>query len=125
MSKNRILTAFQNLLNSNRNLFNEAIYKLLGGVTQTYNCDLNTLMVKGYADNPDVNAIVNQMATKSVAVPYIIKPIDDKKAYQNLKRFPNNPTYLQTKKIDLLKKQAFKDNEQPMPIDRPNPNQTW
>ena len=125
MAKNRFSLALDAFLNPNKNYFNEALYKLIGMQTTTYNHTLEVLMIKGYGENPDVNAVVNQMCSKSTAVPYIIKPIEDEKAYKKLKRFPNNPNYLQTKSIDLLKKEAFKDEEQPMPIDRPNPNQSW
>lgn len=125
MAINRFRLALDAFLNPNKNYFNEAIYRQVGGLTTTYNATLETLMIKGYGENPDVNAIVNQMASKTTAVPYIIKPIEDKKAFNKLKRFPNNPSYLQTKKIELLKKEAYKDDEQPMPIDKPNPNQSW
>lgn len=125
MAVNRFRLALDVLLNPNKNYFNEALYKSIGGITTTYNRTLETLITKGYGENPDVNAIVNQMASKTTAVPYIIKPIDDEKAYKKLKRFPINPTYLQQKKIDLLKEEAYKDIEQSMPLDKPNPNQTW
>lgn len=125
MAVNRFRLALEVFLNPNKNYFNEALYRQVGGLTTTYNATLETLIVKGYGENPDVNAIVNQMASKSTAVPYIVKPIEDEKAYKKLKRFPNNPTFLQQKKITLLKEDAHKDIEQPMPMARPNPNQTW
>ena len=125
MAVNRFRLALGVLLNPNKNYFNEAFYKAVGMQTTTYNSTLDVLMTKGYGENPDVNAIVNQMASKTTAVPYIIKPIEDEKKYNQLKRFPTNPTYLQKKKIEFLKKEAFKDVEQLMPLERPNPNQTW
>ena len=85
MAKNRIALAWDMLTNPNKNLFNEAIYKLVGGITNTYNFDLETLLVKGYGENPDVNAIVNQQASKTSAVPYCIKVIDDEDAYKKIK----------------------------------------
>jgi uncharacterized membrane protein len=123
MAVNRFRLAWDTFVNPNK--FNEALYKLVGAQTTTYNATLETLMTKGYGENPDVNAIINQMASKSTAVPYIVKPIEDEKAYKKIKRFPNNPTYLQQKKLELLIKEAYKDVEQPMPIEKPNPNQTW
>ena len=125
MAVNRFRVALDAFLNPNKNYFNEALYKLIGGNTTTYNPTLQTLMEKGYGENPDVNAIINQMASKTMAVPYIIKPIDDEKAFKKYKRFPKDPTFLQQKKLNKIKAEAFKDDEQPMPIDRPNPNQTW
>jgi hypothetical protein len=129
MTKNRFQVAwdaFKNPAANQKNLFNESIYKMVGGYTSTYNADLETLITKGYGENPDVNAIVNQQASKTTAVPYCIKKIDDAQAYKKLKQFPNNPTFQQKLSINKLKKKAFEtDSEMPMPIERPNPNQKW
>lgn len=126
MAKNRIALAWDILTNPNKNLFNQSIYKLVGGYTSTYNATLETLIVKGYGENPDVNAIINQQASKTVAVPYCIKLIEDETAVKKLKRYPNNPTYQQKLAINKLKKKAYKtDTELPMPLERPNPNQSW
>jgi Phage portal protein len=124
MAKNRIQLAWDAL--TNKNSFNSAIYKMVGGLTTTYNRTLETLLIKGYGENPDVNAIINQQASKTTAVPYYIKKIEDKVARKKLKQFPNNPTFQQKLSIQKLEQKAFKsDSEQPMPIERPNPNQTW
>lgn len=127
MAKNRFLVAWDAFINPNsNNRFNEAIYKLIGGTTNTYNTTLETLLVKGYGENPDVNAIVNQMASKTTIVPYYIKEIDDEDSLKKLKRFPVNPNYQQKLSINKLKKKAYKtDSELPMPVERPNPIQTW
>ena len=71
MAKNRIALAWDVLTNGNKNLFNESIYKLVGGLTSTYNHTLETLIVKGYGENPDVNAIVNQQASKTTSIPFL------------------------------------------------------
>jgi hypothetical protein len=126
MTKNRFQLAWDAFINPNKNLFNESIYKLVGGLTSTYNRDLETLITKGYGENPDVNAIINQQASKTISVPYYIKEIDDKEAVKKLKRFPNNPTFQQKLTISKLQKKAYKtDSELKMPIDRPNVNQSW
>jgi len=125
MAVNRFRLALDAFLNPNKNYFNEALYRQVGGITTTYNSTLETLLVKGYGENPDVNSIVNQMASKTTAVPYIIKPIKDDDSYNKLKRLPIDKTFVQKKQYDLLNKEAHKDIEQPMPLLRPNPNQTW
>jgi hypothetical protein len=126
MTKNRFQLAWDAFINPNKNLFNESIYKLVGGLTSTYNRDLETLITKGYGENPDVNAIINQQASKTISVPYYIKEIDDKEAVKKLKRFPNNPTFQQKLTISKLQKKAYKtDSELKMPLDRPNVNQSW
>ncbi len=126
MIKNRLVLAWDALRNGNQNKYNEAIYKLVGGLTSTYNATLETLIVKGYGENPDVNAIINQQASKTTAVPYCVKKIDDKEAYKKLKQYPNNPTFQQKIAISKLKKKAYdSDSEQIMPLEVPNPNQSW
>jgi len=126
MAKNRILMAWDVLTNPNKNYFNESIYKMVGGQTQSYNQTLETLIVKGYGENPDVNAIVNQMASKTTSVPYCIKKIDDKESLKKIKRYPINTTFQQKREIKKLQLKAYEtDTELPMPLERPNPNQTW
>lgn len=127
MAKNRLLLAWDVLTNKvARNFFNEAIYKFVGTLTTTYNNDLETLITKGYGENPDVNAIVNQQAQKTAIVPYVVKIVEDEKTYKRLKRFPNNPTYSQKLKIKQLETKAYKnDTELPFPLEKPNPTQTW
>jgi len=126
MAKNRILMAWDVLTNPNKNYFNESIYKMVGGITQSYNPILETLIVKGYGENPDVNAIVNQMASKTTSVPYCIKKIDDEESLKKIKRYPINTTFQQKREIKKLQLKAYEtDTELPMPLERPNPNQTW
>ena len=125
MAVNRFRLALDAFLNPNKNYFNEALYRQVGGITTTYNRTLDVLIEKGYGENPDVNAIVNQMASKTTAVPYIIKPIKDDESYNKKKRLPIELSYIQKKQYNLLNKQAHEDIEQPMPLLRPNPNQTW
>lgn len=126
MAKNRISMAWDILTNPNKNLFNEAIYRLVGGQTNTYNQSLEVLLNKGYGENPDVNAMVNQMASKSTVVPYYIKNIEDEEIYKQIKRFPIDTTYQQKQTIKKLKAKAYdSDSEMPMPLLVPNPTQTW
>jgi hypothetical protein len=126
MAKNRISMAWDILTNPNKNLFNEAIYRLVGGQTNTYNQSLEVLLNMGYGANPDVNAMVNQMASKSTVVPYYIKNIEDEEIYKQIKRFPIDTTLQQKQTIKKLKAKAYdSDSEMPMPLLVPNPTQTW
>lgn len=109
----------------NQNLFNEAIYKMVGGQTNTYNPTLEVLLTKGYGENPDVNSIINQQASKTTVVPFVIKKIDDNDSYQKARRFPIDPTFLQKKRLSKIETKAYEEQEQKMPLERPNTNQTW
>lgn len=126
MAKNIFKVAWDTFMNFDRNKFNESVYKLVGGLTNTYNPTLETLLVRGYGENPDVNAMINQMASKSTIVPYAIKSIEDEDALKQIKRFPIDTTIQQKFAISKLKKKAYKtDSELPMPLKQPNPTQTW
>lgn len=122
-----LIDRFRSLLNRNNtnNLFNKAIYNYVGGYTNTYNATLETLMTKGYGENPIVNAVVNMQASKTTQVPYAIKKIDDEDSYIKSKRYPIDINYFQKKALQRLELKAYEADEQPMPLQRPNPNQTW
>lgn len=128
MAKNRFLMAWDALRNPNtftKNLFYQSVFKLIGGQTTTYNPTLDTLLVEGYGKNPDVNAMVNQMASKSTVVPYYIKKVEDERAVKLFKSYPLDLTFQQKRQLEKIKTKAYSDTEMPMPLERPNPLQTW
>jgi len=126
MAKNRIQLAWDVLKNPNANLFNESIYKLVGGITNTYNYDLETLLTKGYGENPDVNAIVNQQCSKTTVIPYCVKKISDEDSYKKLKSYPIDLSLNQKMAVKKLELKAYdSDSEQPFPLAKPNPTQSW
>jgi hypothetical protein len=128
---NRFSSAFNALIGKDTvvNKLNEAIFSIFGGGFTRYDNTNTELLNKGYGENPDVFAIINQMATKTVSIPYCVKKVKDQKARNELmnlyKATKNNLSYLQKKtKLSLLTK-AYEDDEQVFPMDEPNPNQTW
>jgi hypothetical protein len=117
--------AFKNPQTYTQNKLYEAVFRLLGGQTNTYNQDISVLLIKGYGENPDVNAMVNQMALKSTVVPFYIKKIKDEKKLQLVKSYPIELTPQQKKQLDKIKAETYSDEYLPMPLDRPNTLQTW
>jgi len=121
--------AWNGLNKTEENLFNQAIYNMVGGQTNTYNATLETLLIKGYGENPDVNAIVNQMSSKTTVVPFAIKKIENPKAAKQLRQLhqvtKGDLSFLQKKEAKALEQKAYREDEQKMPLERPNPNQTW
>lgn len=112
-----------------KNTFNHAFYQFLGGGYTQYDVNNKTYLDKGYNLNPDVYACINQMATKTQSVPYCVKKIDDKGAYSKLNQL-NTATkglhsFIQNVKKLQLEKKAYKADELPFPMERPNPTQTW
>lgn len=108
------------------NLFNRAFYGMLGNTATAYSTTLDTLITKGFGENPDVFAIINQQASKSMIVPYAIKDVEDEMALSKIKSYPIDSTFQQKLAINKLKKKAYKtDSEKPMPLDKPNPLQSW
>jgi len=128
MTKNRLSIAWDALTNPQKytqNKLYEAVFRLLGGQTNTYNSDLTTLLVRGYGENPDVNAMVNQMASKSTVVPFYVKKIKDEKKLNLVKSYPIELTIQQKKQLAKIKAETYSDEYLSMPIDRPNTLQSW
>jgi hypothetical protein len=128
MAKNRLQSAweaFRNPQTYTQNKLYEAVFRLLGGQTNTYNQDLATLLVRGYGENPDVNAMVNQMASKSTVVPFYVKKIKDEKKLSLVKSFPIELTVQQKKQLAKIKAETYSNEYLPMPLERPNTLQTW
>ena len=112
------------------NKYYEAFLKTIGGsYTQYDERDRKAYIDKGYLYNPDVYAIVQQMATKQASIPWAVKMIKDKSAKTNLDRLMIQTkgivTPQQTAKLKSLKTKAFQEKELDFPLDRPNPLQTW
>jgi len=118
------------ILDSVRNKFNEAFFWGSLG-TDAYNDDQN---LKNYIDyayniNPDVYSVVNQISNKFTSIPYVIKEIEDEKSEKQLTKLNNATKYnysigQEVKAIQLSKK-AYSDDYMDMPLEQPNPNQTW
>jgi hypothetical protein len=117
--------AFKNPQTYTQNKLYEAVFRLLGGQTNTYNQDISVLLIKGYGENPDVNAMINQMALKSTVVPFYVKKIKDEKKLQLVKSYPIELTPQQKKQLDKIKAETYSDEYLRMPLDRPNALQTW
>lgn len=114
-----------------QNKFNEAFFwGSLGGQVINDDNDLKRYIDYGYNINPDVYSVVNQISNKFTSIPYVIRPIEDEKANKKLQRLNTatkyNYTIAQEVKAYELKEQAFGDEDlMPMPLDKPNPQQSW
>ena len=111
------------------NKFNEAFFKYLGSGYTQYDKNLKTYIEKGYNINPLVYAPINQMSTKTASIPYAIKKVEDKKAFNKrnkIKSSTNMEMSIQQKVRYLaLETKAFDDDDLEFPLERPNPNQSW
>ena len=66
-----------------RNAFaNSFLWGSLGGIVTDNDKEVARYIDMAYNINPDVFAIVNQMASKFISIPYCITDIEDKKSYQ-------------------------------------------
>lgn len=113
-----------------KNQFNEAFF--WGSVgNQVTDDDKNTqkYFEYGYNINPDVYSIVNQIANKFTSIPYVIQEIKDKDSYQKYTTLNQATKYAYSFKQELeaynLKEKAFDESYMPMPLNQPNPEQTW
>lgn len=105
------------------NAFNDAFFSLLGGGWTRYDSKGRTYVDKGYNENPDVFAIVSQIARKFGSVPGVLKEVKDAKASRQLKQLYKKGLSPQEliKKIRLETKAYSGDMEEiDEPIERPN-----
>lgn len=111
------------------NAFNKAFYSLVGNGYTQYDYDSKVYLEKGYNINPDVYAIINKQTVKMVSVPYAVKKIKDKKAYNDLMQFKQatkgDVSFTQFVKQVKLQIKAYGDETMSFPLEQPNPNQTW
>lgn len=124
-----ILANMTNRLMGSNNKFNEAFYKFLGSGYTHYDINNQTYIDKGYNLNPDVYACISQMTQKTLAVPYEVKMIKDKKQYRKLQQLQHatkgNINYIQQVKKVLLESKSYDEVDMPFPLEQPNPTQTW
>ena len=115
--------------NTNINKYNQSFFKLLGINWTAYDNNAPTYIEEGYNINPIVYAVVSQMATKTSSVPFKIKKIESKQTKAKidnlLKATGYNLSAQQYGKKMLLEKKAYSSDDIAMPLERPNPLQTW
>lgn len=79
--------------------------------------------------NPDVRAIIDQQATKTASIPYHIEKIKDETKYHQLTQLRKATNYSFTPQQEfksiILQSESYDENLLPMPLDRPNPLETW
>ena len=122
-------TWFSNKQNKSVNKFNQAFFKMLGGGYTSYDTNNQTYIDKGYNYNPVVFSVINQRSKKVGSVPFAIKEIENSDVKKqrdlllNATKFDLTPQ--QEIKRRLFESKAFKQGYVGMPLERPNPLQTW
>lgn len=119
----------RNLFAPNRNLYNDAFFKLLGSGNTNYDTKAGTYLEKGYLYNPDVYSVIQQQSIKHASIPREIKIIEDTKAKRQIDNLRmatkgNLSPQQHLRKLSLEAK-AYKQEYLSWPLDRPNPMQTW
>lgn len=105
------------------NAFNEAFFSLIGGGWTAYDSSAKTYIEKGYNENPDVYAIVSQIARKFSSVPGVLKEVKDKKAKKELKRlYGQSLTPQEVLRKSKLEIKAYSEDLEEIeePLERPN-----
>lgn len=105
------------------NVFNEAFFSLLGAGWTKYDAKGITYIDKGYNENPDVFAIISQIARKFSSVPGVLKEVKDKKASRQLKSlYRKSLTPQESIKKIRLETKAFSEDMEEIedPLERPN-----
>lgn len=125
VNKNTQTHTFDNTL---LNKINQALLGLGVGFVP-YDNSMKTYVESGYNANPDVFAVVSQKSTEVTRIPYFIKSVKDtqqKEKYNQFRLMSKNVLSpdLSIKKT-LLSHKAFEEKEFMMPLEKPNPNQSW
>ena len=112
------------------NAFNDAfMWATTGGGYAPYDVSMNTYLEEGYNTNSLVFSVINAMANKSSTVPLYIREVKDEESFKRLKQFRDatsfNMALTQKLKHMALESKAFADQVAPLPLDKPNPYQTW
>lgn len=111
------------------NKYNDAFFSWLGSSYTSYDTKGKTYLDKGYNINPIVYSVISQRASKFASVPFNVKKINDeqqKRLRDNLIKSTNyDLTPQQEVKRLLYESKAFDDEFIEMPLERPNPLQTW
>lgn len=109
--------------------FAEAFYKLMGGSYTAYDSATKTYIDEGYNGNPIVYSVVQQMATKTMAVPYEVKRKKKDNALKTYRKHKKNNIEIKSPSDLLnrmrLKNEAMDDEILAMPMEKPNPLQSW
>lgn len=120
---------FDRFKKNSGNKYNQAFFKWSGGLSTNYDDNLTTYIEKGYNINPIVYSVVNQISVKTASIPFYIKKVDDKQTkskIDNLLKSTNHDlTPLQELKKRQYESKAFDKEYKEIPLDRPNPLQTW
>jgi len=99
-----------------------------GSSSGTYEHTATNYVSHGYNHNPIVYSVVSQMANKTASIPFYIKKVEDKIAYQkwlNLRSVTKHDyTFEQKLRSVKLEIKAFQQ-DLPFPLEKPNPFQTW
>lgn len=128
---NRIISAAfgREPINISYNKYNEAFFSMLGGGYTNYDTNGSSYLDNGYNVNPIVFSVIRQQSTKTASIPYSIRKVEDEKAKSKLnvllKATNNNLTAQQQIKKVVLENKAFSDDVLDMPLEVPNPLQTW
>ena len=111
------------------NAFNDAFLWATGGGYSPYDADQKTYLEEGYNTNSLVFSVINAMAMKSSTVPLYIRKVRDEEAFEGLKRIRQatgmDMGLTQKLKYRGLEAKAYADQVLPLPLERPNPYQTW
>jgi len=93
----------------------------VGNIPIPYDFTKTWAIETAFAKNPDVYAIIAQMANKSASIPFFIKKIQDE---SSLKNYYSTRQFL-TKNSLKYKAKAFNDEYLPLPLAQPNSLYKW
>ena len=111
------------------NKYNDAFLKWVGGSFTSYDDKGETYIDDGYNINPIIYSVVSQRANKLSSVPFNVKKVVDKNEKRKRDRLITSTKYDLTPQQEvkrlLYESKAFDSEYVGLPLERPNPLQTW
>jgi HK97 family phage portal protein len=109
------------------NKINQLYFKYIGGSEVRFDFTNNWAIETAFMQNPDVYAVLMQMASKTATIPYYCKEIADDESYKSyqFKRRNTQATTMGMIREMKSQKQAFTSKYKPIPLEQPNPLMKW
>jgi HK97 family phage portal protein len=109
------------------NKINQLFFQNIGGGEVRFDFTNTWAIETAFMQNPDVYAVLMQMASKSASIPRYCKKIADNEQY---KRYQFSRQNFEATTMGVLtelkqQKKAFTKDYKPLPIERPNPLMSW
>ena len=112
-----------------KNEFARAFYSLTGGLFTSYDTSGQSYVENGFLKNTAVFSIIQQRYLKVRSIPYVVKRVEDEGSKYTIEKLMKGSggdlSPAQSVRLQYLQKAAYSEEILKMPLQRPNPLQSW